>query len=61
MRQNLFMSLRVQRVVDLSETSFPLEGIVLGDEDLLVPAEQLDRLSRVLEGADVVVSARLDK
>jgi len=55
------MSLRVQRVVDLSEASFPLEGIVLGDKDLLVPAEQLDRLSRVLEGADVVVSARLDK
>ena len=52
----------LQIIVESTSTSFPFE-VVLGQEaeDLLVPVEQYGLLSGILEGADVMVSARLDK
>ena len=52
-----------QIVLDLAASpSFPYE-VMLGDkaEDILVPQAQYSLLSDILEGQDVVISARLDK
>ena len=57
----------LQDVVDLSaspgaETAFPRD-VTLGERsgDLLVPPDQYGALSELLDGVDVVVSARLDR